>query len=40
MLVASDVAVIFLDIKDIQVVINYGFLIGVEDYVHRIDRTA
>jgi ATP-dependent RNA helicase DDX5/DBP2 len=42
-LVATDVAARGLDVKDIQVVINYDFPIGnsgVEDYVHRIGRTA
>ena len=43
MLVATDVAARGLDVKDIQVVINYDFPAGqsgVEDYVHRIGRTA
>ena len=38
-----DVAARGLDVKDIQVVINFDFpvgLNGVEDYVHRIGRTA
>ena len=40
-LVATDVAARGLDIKDIEVVINYEFPEkGVEDYVHRIGRTA
>lgn len=42
-LVATDVAARGLDVKDIQVVINYDFPAGqngVEDYVHRIGRTA
>lgn len=42
-LVATDVAARGLDVKDIQVVINYDFpggVNGVEDYVHRIGRTA
>lgn len=42
-LVATDVAARGLDVKDIQVVINYDFpsgTNGVEDYVHRIGRTA
>ena len=42
-LVATDVAARGLDVKDIQVVINYDFpggVNGVEDYVHRIGRTG
>jgi hypothetical protein len=43
-LVATDVAARGIDIKDIEVVINYDFPVGkgsaVEDYVHRIGRTA
>ena len=40
---ATDVAARGLDVKDIMVVINYDFPAGqngVEDYVHRIGRTA
>ncbi|CAN0019776.1 unnamed protein product, partial [Choristocarpus tenellus] len=41
LLVATDVAARGLDVKDIAIVINYDFPIsGVEDYVHRIGRTA
>lgn len=43
LLVATDVAARGLDVKDIEVVINYDFPAGqsgVEDYVHRIGRTA
>ena len=42
-LVATDVAARGLDVKDIECVINYDFPLGnngVEDYVHRIGRTA
>jgi ATP-dependent RNA helicase DDX5/DBP2 len=39
-LVATDVAARGLDVKDVQVVINYDFPNGVEDYVHRIGRTG
>jgi ATP-dependent RNA helicase DDX5/DBP2 len=42
-LVATDVAARGLDVKDIDSVINYDFPVGssgVEDYVHRIGRTA
>jgi len=42
-LVATDVAARGLDVKDIDTVINYDFPAGqngVEDYVHRIGRTA
>jgi ATP-dependent RNA helicase DDX5/DBP2 len=43
MLIATDVASRGLDVRDIQCVINYDFpggINGVEDYVHRIGRTA
>jgi ATP-dependent RNA helicase DDX5/DBP2 len=39
-LVATDVAARGLDVKDVQVVFNFDFPTGVEDYVHRIGRTA
>ncbi|CAG5112350.1 Oidioi.mRNA.OKI2018_I69.chr2.g6574.t2.cds [Oikopleura dioica] len=39
-LVATDVAARGLDIDDIGTVINYDFPSQVEDYVHRIGRTA
>ena len=39
-LVCTDVAARGLDVKDVQVVINYDFPVQVEDYVHRIGRTA
>jgi ATP-dependent RNA helicase DDX5/DBP2 len=39
-LVATDVASRGLDIDDIQFVVNYDFPRMVEDYVHRIGRTA
>lgn len=42
-LIATDVAARGLDVKDIEVVINYDFpggTNGVEDYVHRIGRTG
>ena len=42
-LVATDVAARGLDVKDVSVVINYDFPVGkggIEDYVHRIGRTA
>lgn len=42
-LVATDVAARGLDVQDIENVINYDFPVGssgVEDYVHRIGRTA
>lgn len=42
-LVATDVAARGLDVKDIDVVINFDFPVGgdgVENYVHRIGRTA
>lgn len=39
-LVATDVASRGLDVKDIKYVINHDMPNGVEDYVHRIGRTA
>jgi len=42
-LVATDVAARGLDVKDIEVVVNYDFPIGqsgIENYVHRIGRTG
>ena len=43
MLIATDVAARGLDVKDVQVVVNYDMPSGVnavEDYVHRIGRTG
>lgn len=39
-MVATDVAARGLDVKDIKYVINYDFPNQIEDYVHRIGRTA
>mmetsp|Transcript_11479 Transcript_11479/g.22557 ORF Transcript_11479/g.22557 Transcript_11479/m.22557 type:complete len:130 (-) Transcript_11479:33-422(-) len=39
-MVATDVAARGLDVKDITYVINFDFPNQVEDYVHRIGRTA
>ena len=39
-LVATDVAARGLDVKDIQLVVNYDFPNNIEDYVHRIGRTG
>ncbi|GIY60887.1 probable ATP-dependent RNA helicase DDX5 [Caerostris extrusa] len=39
-LIATDVAARGLDISDITHVINYDFPMSIEDYVHRIGRTA
>ena len=39
-LVATDVASRGLDVKDIQYVVNFDFPAQIEDYVHRIGRTA
>ncbi len=40
MLVATDVASRGLDIKGVELVINYTFPLTIEDYVHRIGRTG
>lgn len=39
-LVATDVAARGLDVKQLDVVINYEFVLQVDDYVHRIGRTG
>ena len=39
-LVATDVAARGIDVSDIQYVINFEFPKNIEDYVHRIGRTA
>merc|ERR1711941_37138 len=39
-LVATDVVARGIDIRDIRVVINYDMPTNIEDYVHRIGRTA
>eukprot|EP00462_Mataza_sp_D1_P025065 CAMPEP_0175138412 /NCGR_PEP_ID=MMETSP0087-20121206/10338_1 /TAXON_ID=136419 /ORGANISM="Unknown Unknown, Strain D1" /LENGTH=658 /DNA_ID=CAMNT_0016421319 /DNA_START=32 /DNA_END=2004 /DNA_ORIENTATION=- len=39
-MVATDVAARGLDVDDVKLVINYDFPNNVEDYVHRIGRTA
>jgi|EP00927_Polykrikos_kofoidii_P012349 ATP-dependent RNA helicase DBP3 len=39
-LIATDVASRGLDVKDVQLVINYTFPLTIEDYVHRIGRTG
>lgn len=39
-MIATDVASRGLDVKDIKCVINYDFPGSIEDYIHRIGRTA
>jgi len=39
-MIATDVASRGLDVKDIDLVINYTFPLTIEDFVHRIGRTA
>jgi ATP-dependent RNA helicase DDX5/DBP2 len=39
-MVCTDVAARGLDVRDVRVVINYDFPNNIEDYVHRIGRTA
>ena len=39
-LIATNVASRGLDVKDIKFVINYDFPAQIEEYVHRIGRTA
>jgi len=40
LVIATDVAARGLDVKDIGLVINYDFPNNIEDYIHRIGRTA
>uniref|UniRef100_A0A7S4SFD2 RNA helicase n=1 Tax=Alexandrium monilatum TaxID=311494 RepID=A0A7S4SFD2_9DINO len=39
-LIATDVASRGLDVKDVELVINYTFPLTIEDYIHRIGRTG
>ena len=40
LMIATDVASRGLDVKDIDIVVNYDMPNSIEDYVHRIGRTA
>jgi len=39
-LVATDIASRGIDVKDIEIVVNFDFPLQIEDYVHRIGRTG
>ena len=39
-LVATDVASRGIDVKDLQLVLNYDFPQNCEDYIHRVGRTG
>jgi ATP-dependent RNA helicase RhlE len=39
-LVATDVAARGIDVDDIELVVNYDFPLGLEDYIHRCGRTG
>merc|ERR1711991_145744 len=39
-LIATDVAARGLDVKELEIVINYDFPMQIDDYVHRIGRTG
>lgn len=39
-MIATDIASRGIDIKDISLVINYGFPLNSSDYIHRIGRTG
>lgn len=39
-MIATDVAARGLDVKDVKIVVNYDLPKNIEDYVHRIGRTA
>mmetsp|Transcript_26840 Transcript_26840/g.83013 ORF Transcript_26840/g.83013 Transcript_26840/m.83013 type:complete len:571 (-) Transcript_26840:194-1906(-) len=39
-LIATDVAARGLDVKELEVVINYDFPMQIDDYVHRVGRTG
>ena len=39
-MIATDVAARGLDINNVEYVVNYDFPLDIENYVHRIGRTA
>lgn len=40
LLIATDVASRGLDVRDVELVVNYSFPLTIEDYVHRVGRTG
>jgi superfamily II DNA/RNA helicase len=39
-MIATDVASRGIDVKDIELVINYGFPMNSADFIHRVGRTG